>query len=367
MKQVLITGGDGYLGQRIAKAYLQQGTYQVLIWVHASAATNMVAKLAQLRSIYGGDLERMKILWGDLVEPCPFEGIHTLYIEHIVHTAAKIAFNVSEDCARQVNLEGTRKLLDFARQCPNLKALGQISSLYASGLCAGRIRETRFAAEQGHANYYEWSKWAAENLLFDEYADLPWRILRVGTILADDESGQVTQYNAIHNTLKLFYYGLLSILPGQATTPLYLATGEYVAAGIVHYMQTGPANRIVHLTHSKAAAITLGEFIEIAYSEFSRNASFAERKIMKPLYADADSFELLARSVNDFGGALVNRAMATVKPFAAQLFIEKDVMVGEVTDAAKTSVLPDMVSVLGRTCVHLVQTHFKRELSHVAT
>jgi thioester reductase-like protein len=367
MKQVFITGGDGYLGQRIAKYYLQQGEYQVLLWVHANDAEAIEKKLAHLQAIYGQDLERLKIYWGDLVQSDPFEGIDTIYIEHIVHTAAVIAFNVDEQTARQVNVEGTRKLLEFARQCPNLKALGHISSLYASGLSAGSVSESRFMAEQGHANYYEWSKWATEALLFDDYFDLPWRILRVGTIIADDESGHVTQHNAIHNTLKLFYYGLLSIIPGKEQTPLYLATGDYVAAGIYHHMQASARHQVVHLTHARESSIGLAQFVDIAYEQFSGFTPFSSRKIMKPLYADYDSFELLAKSVNDFGGPLVNRALSTVKPFAAQLFIDKDVKVSVPGEAMYASQLPDMDNVIRHTCNYLVQTGFKRERDNAAS
>ena len=43
-------------------------------------------------------------------------------------------------------------------------------------------------------------------------------------MIADDASGAVTQQNAFHNTLKLFYYGLLALMPGACDTPLYFIT-----------------------------------------------------------------------------------------------------------------------------------------------
>ena len=88
---------------------------------------------------------------------------------------------------------------------------------------------------------------------------------------------------------------------------------------------------------------------------------------MKPLYADYDSFELLAKSVNDFGGPLVNRALSTVKPFAAQLFIDKDVKVSAHDQAMSFAQLPDMATVIRHTCNHLVRTGFKREFEHAAS
>lgn len=366
MKQVFITGGDGYLGQRLAKQYLANGEYQVLLWVRASNNEEVKKKQDQLQAVYGSDLTRLKLFWGDLTQAQPFSGIDTAEIEHIIHTAAVIAFNVDKETASQVNIDGTRKLLDFACQCPNLTALGQISSLYASGLCSGSVSEQRFTASDGHANYYEWSKWCAEELLFNDYKELPWKILRVGTIIADDAQGNVTQHNAIHNTLKLFYYGLLSIVPGKEKTPLYLATGKFVIEGIYEQMHQQAGSRIVHLTHDKAAAVTLGQFIDIAYAEFSGSSSFSSRNIMKPLYADMESFDLLAKGVADFGGALVKRALVTVKPFAAQLFIEKDIKVSCGATTTNEACLPEMTRVIRNTCAHLVNNTFKQAKSHAA-
>ena len=41
---------------------------------------------------------------------------------------------------------------------------------------------------------------------------------------------QVTQHNAVHNTLQLLYYGFISTLPGSPATPVYLVTGDFVEA-----------------------------------------------------------------------------------------------------------------------------------------
>ena len=366
MKKVLITGGNGYLGQRIAKHYLDQGQYRVLLWVHARDASTIEKKLDALQAIYGNQYSKLTVYWGDLIDNDPFEGVATNDIEHIVHTAAVIDFNVEAETAAAVNVEGTRKVCEFARQCQNLKSFGFISSLYASGLHGGDIEEAPFVADKGHANFYEWSKWAAEDLLIQDFSDLPWKILRVGTIIADNEEGHVTQFNAVHNTLKLFYYGLLSIIPGLEDTPLYLATGDYVASSVYDAMHLPDDNLIFHITHNKHQAITLGEFIELANSEFHQDIEFASRRIMKPLYTDSESFDMLAKGVDDFGGSMVKRALATVKPFSAQLFINKNIITTQTQDHLSKHALPLIPAVVKQTCRHLVQTRFKQGSSHAS-
>src|SRR5438445_4516778 len=119
-------------------------------------------------------------------------------------------FNAEADLVGRVNADGTEKLLRFAARSPGLESLGLISSIYASGLQSGPIAEIPFDGKAGFANHYESSKWESEARLLRGYASLPWKICRLATAIADDASGRVSQYNAFHNTLKLFHYGLMS-------------------------------------------------------------------------------------------------------------------------------------------------------------
>lgn len=359
MRKIMITGGDGYLGQRIAREYLEQDNLQVMLWVRASDAASIEKKLDKLKLIYGKELNRVAVYWGDLTEPEPFKGIDPDDIEQIIHTAAVIDFNVEKQLAEKVNINGTRKVCEFARRCENLRSIGFISSLYASGLYAGPLFEERFKAEEGHANYYEWSKWQAEKLLFDEYPELPWKILRVGTIVADNVSGHVSQYNAIHNTLKLFYYGLLPIIPGEENIPLYLATGDYVAGATHDAMCQEEVHQILHVTHNFNDAVTISEFIDQAYKKFESNSQFARRKILKPLFSDYKSFELLADGINDFGSGMVSQSFKTVRPFAAQLFIKKEVDIEKAEQQVSKKELLCMHDVIANTVEYLMQTGFK--------
>lgn len=364
MRKVLITGGDGYLGQRIVRQYLDQGDYEVLIWVKAFDSESFAKKIKRLEALYGDDLDRISVYWGDLADPEAFRDISPDDIEHIIHTAAVIAFNVEKQLAERININGTRRVCEFAGSCKNLTSLGFISSLYASGLYAGHLYEERFMAEAGHANYYEWSKWQAEQLLFDEYPELPWKILRVGTIIADNMSGRVSQFNAIHNTLKLFYFGLLPIIPGQKDIPLYLATGDYVSRAIHDAMYLDDVHLVLHITHNFKNAVTLSEFIDLAYGKFETQKIFVNRRILKPLYSDYESFELLADGVNDFGGNVVNQAFKTVKPFAAQLFIKKKIDTAYAEHRLPKYELQDMREVITNTVEHLMRTGFKCEDKH---
>ena len=67
-------------------------------------------------------------------------------------------------------------------------------------------------------------------------------VLRLPTIIADGDDGQVTQYNAFHNTLKLYFYGLLSLVPGDPSTPVSLATAAFTTAAITRLLDPAVAD-----------------------------------------------------------------------------------------------------------------------------
>src|SRR4030095_6320923 len=135
----------------------------------------------------------------------------------------------------------------------------------------------------------------------------------------------VSQYNAFHNTLKLFYYGLLSLIPGRAETPIYFVTGEFATDSVFELMQNSLNRVIYNVAHSEAESLTLGDLIELAFETFDQEVDFRSRRILHPLFSDAESFDLLVEGISAFGGGIVNQAVSSVAPFGKQLFIRKQI------------------------------------------
>ena len=322
---VLITGAGGYLGSLVAERYRAAGEEVV----------------AHGRST------------GDLAGEGPFAAVDPGPITRIVHSGAITRFDVGREDALAVNVEGTRKLLAFARTCPRLESLGLVSTVYATGLRAGPIEERLYDDGPGFANDYEWSKWAAEQLVAQEGGDLPWRILRVATVVADDDTGRVTQHNAFHETLKLWFHGLLPLVPGDAATPLYLVTGDFVASAIVALMEEGDG--VYHLAHTHNC--TLAEILDVVAAAFDEVDSFRRRRVLPPLLGDRETFDLLASGVEAFGGGLVRQSLQAVVPFARQLFVAKEVDNRRLRAALGDRYqAPDAAELVRRTCARLVET-----------
>lgn len=59
----------------------------------------------------------------------------------IIHCAAEIRFNLPLDEVRETNLEGTRRMLEFAEGCPRLERFAHVSTLYLPG--GGRAGSAR--------------------------------------------------------------------------------------------------------------------------------------------------------------------------------------------------------------------------------
>jgi nucleoside-diphosphate-sugar epimerase len=233
-----------------------------------------------------------------------------------------------------------------------------LSTLYATGLHAGPHEERAYEDGAGFANHYEHSKWRAEQVALA--SDLPVRVLRLATVIADDDGGAVTQYNAFHNTLKLFYYGLLSLLPGDPDTPLYFVTGDFAARAVAAVLDDEDARAVYHVSHAREDSLSLARLVESSFAEFGRSPDFARRRLLPPLWTDRESFELLVGGLRSFGGQVVNQALNSVAPFARQLFVTKDVRNDRLREVLPSYRPPDTEALITRTCARLVATRWGR-------
>ena len=323
MNSILITGADGHLGRAVAEDLLSRTEDRLILFCRAADRNERAMKLSKLGDI--AENSRCGVVFGDLAARDPFARIRRSDVRYVVHAGAATDFGIDRDLAERVNVEGTRSVVEFARRCPNLERFVFLSSLYAAGLRDGVVDESFFDDSAVFANHYERSKWQAEDILRTD-GDLPWRIVRVGTILCDDNSGRVSQQNVIHNTLRLLYYGLLSVVPGKADTRVYLTTTGIAVEAIRRSLLERDQAPISHVTTPGDRAVSLGDLLDRVYDAFMRDEKFARHGILKPLFCDEKSFETLADSIDSFGGAMA-QSLESIRPFAAQLYSDKDIRV----------------------------------------
>lgn len=359
-QQVLITGASGYLGKLLSRRFLEDGHRVVL-------AVRSPAKRDEVTAALGALAGRAQFVTVDLAAAEPFAALDAEVrrrITRIVHTAAVTRFNVDRELAELVNVDGTRHALALARSCPALESFSQVGTVYSSGLRDGLITEEPHDDAAGFANTYEWSKWAAEQLVVGHGGDLPWRVQRVATVVADDDSGAVTQYNAFHETLKLCFYGLLSLLPGRGDTPLYFVTGAFVTDAIARITDPASAGGIYHVAHDRSESLTLDQMLDLVFEQFEAVEDFRKKRILRPLLADEQSFGLLVDGVTSFAGSLVTQALTNVAPFARQLYVRKELDNARLRAVLTDYRAPDPAQLVRDTCAQLLATRWGRREVH---
>lgn len=363
---LLITGAGGYLGSRLAEHYLKIAGQPVILWLHATNPAELERKTSALRETLGPLADAADVRGGDLCAPEPFADIDTDGVGVILHCAAVTRFNVEEDLARSVNVDGAIKTYEFASRCKNLQRLALASSIYACGLREGVICEEALVDKPEFSNYYEWSKWESERRLHEDFNTLPWMVLRIGTIVAETARGQVHQYNAFHNTLKLLFYGLISLVPGDRESPLYFVAADFAVDAVSAILARGEREGIYHICHTPDESMTLGGLIDTAFSRFSMDVDFRERRILKPLFCDETTFRLLAEGVGSFGGDVVREGLGSILPFAPQLFSRKSFDNRRLKETMDVYAAPDATELVSNACDYLASTRWGRRLDNAA-
>jgi thioester reductase-like protein len=357
-KRVLVTGGGGYLGYKLANRLLATTDEELVLWLRARDADAFARRRLACERRFPAHGKRIRWAWGELSMPDPFASIDPSEVGAIFHPAADTRFDIDASTADAVNIAGTEKLLAFARRCPSLEHVAIVSTIYSSGLEGGVIEEAPLGSEAGFANHYERSKWASERCT-DRYGDLPWRIFRTATVLSDDDAGAVLQYNIAHKVKRLMFAGLLPIFPGVAEMPIYFVTGDFVADAMCALARRSAPRSVYNICHTAEESLTLGRWRELAHDCFMRVDEFASRHFMRPIMTELETFRCLAASVQTFSRDTVMQAVVKlVNPFAEQMFVTKRLKNDQLRAAFPEYRAPAAAALLSSVCSHLAATRW---------
>jgi len=124
---VLITGGGGFIGSRLAKALLGRGTL----------CGEPLGRLTLLDAAFPYELKdpRLEIVKGDVADRATIERVARPDTAAVFHLAAVVSGGAEADfdLGMRVNLDGTRLLLERLRQCARPPRLVFASSVAAFG------------------------------------------------------------------------------------------------------------------------------------------------------------------------------------------------------------------------------------------
>lgn len=281
--RVLLTGATGFVGMEVLARYLERSDRELTCLVRADSDAAATARMGHVLDNLFGDQGRR---YASRIEAIPAEltadglGIEPRRREQlaartgtIVHSAASVSFSMPLEEARAINVEGTRRMLEFARfaqQHGGLDRYAQVSTAYVAGTHSGRFSESDLDLGQGFRNSYEQSKFEAERLVRTDGAQLPWMILRPSIVVGDRNSGWTSAFNVLYWPLRALSVGMFRSVPAVPDAPVDVVSIDYVADAI-HELCEGASEvrQTYHLTAGQYCS-TMAEIMTNACHYFRR-------------------------------------------------------------------------------------------------
>lgn len=225
MTSVLLTGATGYLGSHVLYELLTTTTAHIYCLIRPSAHTTIEEKLIDSMQFYfgsvfadqikgritviQGDLGKQRLQLSDEDEQMIMEEITT-----IIHCGADVRHFGAADHFNNVNVNGTRYLLEISKRKPGVhfhyvSTIG-IPEELAAIQWGPNEEKGNFNYDVKLDNVYTQSKLEAENLVRNAVQDaIPVSIYRVGNLSCHSETGKFQRNiddNAFYRMIKSMLY-----------------------------------------------------------------------------------------------------------------------------------------------------------------
>ena len=306
---VLLTGATGFVGMELLARYLERTDRTVYALVRApdeaAAQARLLAAAAQVVPSAHRYADRLVAVRGDIAAPGLGLAVRqrdalAREIVEIVHAAASVAFTLPLPQAREINVGGTRRLLELARRAQRhggLRRFAHVSTAYVAGAHRGRFREDDLDVGQRHRNAYERTKWEAELLVRAQMDRLPIQVFRPSIVVGERDSGWTPAFNVIYAPLRAFARGAtLPLMPARRTAPVDVVPVDYVADAIFELTRRPTGAGETYALAAGERASTVGELLDLAAGTFERRRPIA---LAPALYRRTVHRALLRRSAGD--------------------------------------------------------------------
>lgn len=260
-KTIFLTGVTGALGKELIKQLLETGDENLFLLVrrrrlqsHWDRSRKILAGLNAERFLG----TRIQVFEGDVTKEnfgLDEKSLDKLKKEvtSFFHVAALTALNGSKKDCTKINVGGTSNALALAKRLKNegqLERFFYFSTAYVAGSKQTYIsKEDGLPSKPAHANYYESSKYEAEQNVRKAMAEgLPTTIFRPSIVVGHSETGEVAEFNVIYPFIKLFAHGILKKLPTKLENSFNIVPIDFVArSAIAIARQDDSVGRAFHL------------------------------------------------------------------------------------------------------------------------
>jgi len=200
--QYFVTGATGFIGKRLVKTLLARRGSTVYFLLRPESE----GKVADLLAYWGVSKQRACPVFGDLTTKklgVAADDIKKLkgQIDHVYHLAAVYDLAADEESQVQVNIEGTRNVVEFAKAI-EAGHLHHVSSIAAAGLYEGVFREDMFEEAEGLDHPYFMTKHESEKIVRKE-SKVPWTVYRPAMVAGDSKTGEMDKIDGPYYFFKL--------------------------------------------------------------------------------------------------------------------------------------------------------------------
>src|SRR3954470_13011843 len=268
----LLTGGTGFLGGEVLVRLLERDEAPVFVLVRAQTDEDASRRLEELVETLMGGAEpwsqRAVAIRGDVTQA--WLGMSSERrdwlaerVRRIIHCAASVSFTMGLAESRQINVDGTRRVVELGELCARrggLDSFVHVSTAYVAGTHTGSFCEGDLELGQDFRNAYERTKFEAERLVRERGAALPVQIVRPSIVVGDSATGWTPTFNVLYAPLKAFSRGAYPAIPARRSSRVDVFPVDYSPDSILAL--DGRPGTTYHLTAADRAS-SVGELIDM--------------------------------------------------------------------------------------------------------
>ena len=271
---ILITGATGFLGTSLVHELLERRPKaRLALLIRTGASESAQQRAAKILS--PGSEARVEVYSGDVSKPAL--GLNAeehaslaARLTRIIHCAATVRFDHTLEEAREINVEGTRRILDLAEAAPALRSLTYVVTAYVAGDRKGLILESELNVGQPFRNTYEQTKSEAEALVRSCMNRIPTVILRPSIVVGDSRTGATSSFKMMYWPLKIYARRLWRTVPGYPDAILDIVPVDYVSRATAYLaFQPEALGETVHLCAGPQGDATISEIARRAAEFFN--------------------------------------------------------------------------------------------------